>query len=149
MLDPKQILKKRNNDIYLIDNYNYIIIIGFINDDLIFIANYIISYKTQQTLNKEKNILLNNSIQEFIKYINNEYDINREIILSQGGILELNNNKSINDSKFKINPNTSINFSFNEDKPIAVVTKLFPKNNTNINSNNDQNFDNIITNYNN
>ena len=54
----------KDNNIYIIDSYK--IILGNINDELLFIAKYIFSYNSKDILEKEKDVIYYTSIKEYI-----------------------------------------------------------------------------------
>ena len=62
-IKPNMVFAKDNN-IYIIDSYK--IILGNINDELLFISKYIFSYNSKDLLEKEKDVIYYTSIKEYI-----------------------------------------------------------------------------------
>ena len=77
-LEPKQLFYQ-NNNIFLIDNKS--IIIGKINEELIFISEYILLYKSMEILKYELKHLLTKTIIDYIRYRKCvENNLNKQIL---------------------------------------------------------------------
>ena len=106
-INKKEIFKKGVNNYFLIDNNGKDILVGNINNDLIFITKYNLHYKTPEILNQEKTILLEKSIEEYISMRNcKDNIINKQQYLikeAKGmiGDLTIFNIKHKNNNEFK------------------------------------------------
>ena len=138
-IEPKKLIKKENNNMFLIDKYNIKIIIGNINEDTlqydfkpIFNRKCILSYKSIQILSKEKEILLDNSLDNYINYRKcNKLDPNKQILIDDKNN-ELGNLIIITKNKIKIT-------NFNEVKKRNIDNNLSSDNIEINNSNNSVN----------
>ena len=155
-LNQKKIFKIKNNNYFLIDNYNKDILIGNINNKLIFIPKYNLYYKTPEILNQEKEILLEKSIEEYINIRNyNENNMplikeNKEMI---GELTIVKDRKQTNNNNKVVintnqNPKKIMTIRKNRDGSIRNETSPNSKNKAiNFNSNNikfNQNLKNSI-----
>ena len=62
---PKEIFSSKENNIFIIDSFK--IILGNINENLIFFPEYIFSYDSKDILNEEKDIIYYTPILEYIQ----------------------------------------------------------------------------------
>ena len=115
-IKPKQLIKKENTNMFLIDNYKIKIIIGNINEDTlqynfkpIFNRKCILSYKSIQILSKEKEMLLDNSLDNYINYRKcNKLDPNKQLLIDDknnelGNLIIITKNKIKNTNLNKVN----------------------------------------------
>ena len=107
-IKPNMVFAKDNN-IYIIDSYK--IILGNINDELLFISKYIFSYNSKDILEKEKDVIYSTSIKEYIqqKYCN----------LNDSNTQKLKNSKSKELGVFII-----LNNNYVEINDIPLIKKI-------------------------
>ena len=103
----RKIIGEKNNNYFLIDNNN--ILIGEINNKLLFVAKYNINYNSLQIVHQEINLLLKNRIEEYIHNRNcNNYNSNKQI-------LKINNNVVIGELIVFHNKNQNMYLSPNKN----------------------------------
>ena len=135
-IKPKKLVKLDNNNLILIDKYNMNIITGKINGDKqtlnsinipIFTIKYIFIYKSLEIFNKEKELLLDKSIDSYINYRKcNNYESNRQILIQKkdnkelGDLFVLTDTNTININKIIFNIINKNNSTFDKNIPINV-----------------------------
>ena len=151
-----------NNNIYLI--YENKVIIGKLNEILIFIAQYIIIYNSKELLESERNNLLNNTIEKYLNNLNCDLSNPNLQILnlnnqSIGKLIVLNVTKSkdkIENLHKKVNQNKNVTELNNSSKKKSIENIKFntelnnsskKKSIENIKFNTEYNFDKKKINY--
>ena len=138
-LESKQLLYLNNDNIYL--KYKNNIIIGTINNKLIFIPKFNINYKSSNILESEKNLLFRNKIEEYLKKRNFNKNYQKKLINE--------NNEEIGEFIHLLKEKITAKNKNNSNKPIYINNIIiFPNSNNNINNNflyNMNNNNNILT----
>ena len=137
-LESKQLLYINKDNIYL--KYKNNIIIGTINNKLIFIPKFNINYKSSNILELEKNLLFQNTIEEYLnKKKFNKY--NKKKLIND-------NNEEIGEFIHLLKEKITAKNKNNSNKPIYINNIIiFPNSNNNINNNSlyNRNKNNLLT----
>ena len=117
VFEPKTILQKDNNNIFIFDSLN--VIFGNLNDNHLFNSKYIFSYNNQHILDEEKEFINSKSIKEYINLRgcdtnspNHIQDLKRnDVIIGNLTILHSNNLecKKEKESSFNMHENSKQN----------------------------------------
>ena len=126
---PKEIFSSKENNIFIIDSFN--IILGNINENLIFFPEYIFSFDSKDILNEEKEIIYYTPILEYIQQKNCDQNdssiqelLDNESSKQLGKFITLSNNSKIEKNIF--NSEISINKRIYENK----INNNYNKNNS-------------------
>ena len=118
VFEPKTILHKDNNNIFIFDSLN--VVFGNLNDNHLFNSKYIFSYNNQNILDEEKEFINSKSIKEYINLRgcdsnspNHIQDLKRNDVII--GNLECKKEK---ESSFNMHENSKQNQNQNQDLDI-------------------------------